>query len=180
MTRLERNVNITAVVVPFLGVLVAAALLWNHFLGPRDLAIFGVMYALTAIGVTVGFHRLLTHRAFETHRWLRYTLAVLGSMSVQGPVIDWVADHRKHHTFTDEEGDPHSPHAGHGAGLRGMVAGLTEAGEGRLSTSPAAPSSVCSVMSTTARRKFGSSSAGDAIRSWPSSVSTASPMPAAA
>ncbi len=97
---------------PFLGVVAAAVLLWNRFLGARDLAIFAVMYLLTAVGVTVGFHRLLTHRAFQTHRWLRYTLAILGSMSLQGPVIDWVADHRKHHTFTDEEGDPHSPHAG--------------------------------------------------------------------
>ena len=57
----------------------------------------------------LGFHRLLTHRAFETRRWVRYTLAVLGSMSLQGPVIDWVADHRKHHAFSDHEGDPHSP-----------------------------------------------------------------------
>jgi len=132
VTRLERNVNIAAVVIPFLGVLAGAALLWNHFLGPRDLAIFGVMYVLTAVGVTVGFHRLLTHRAFQTRRWLRYTLAVFGSMSVQGPVIDWVADHRKHHTFTDEDGDPHSPHAGHGAGMRGMVRGLWHAHVGWL------------------------------------------------
>ena len=127
MTRLERNANIAAVVIPFLGVIVAGVVLWNKFLGPRDLAIFAVMYALTAVGVTIGFHRLLTHRAFQTRPWMRYTLAVLGSMSLQGPVIDWVADHRKHHTFTDEEGDPHSPHAGHGAGLRGMVAGLWHA-----------------------------------------------------
>ena len=132
MTRLERNVNITAVFVPFLGVIAAAVLLWNHFLNARDLAIFAVMYLLTAIGITVGFHRLLTHRAFQTRPWLRYTLAVLGSMALQGPVIDWVADHRKHHTFTDEEGDPHSPHAGHGAGLRGMVAGLWHAHVGWL------------------------------------------------
>ncbi|MEA2200398.1 MAG: hypothetical protein QOI89_994 [Solirubrobacteraceae bacterium] len=132
MTRLERNVNIAAVVIPFLGVIAAATLLWDSFLGPRDLVIFGVMYALTALGVTVGFHRLLTHRAFETHRWLRYALAILGSMSVQGPVIDWVADHRKHHTFTDEEGDPHSPHAGHGKGLRGMFTGLWHAHVGWL------------------------------------------------
>ena len=123
MTRLERNANIAAVVIPFLGVIVAAVLLWNHFLGPRDLAIFAVMYVLSALGVTVGFHRLLTHRAFQTRPWLRYTLAILGSMSLQGGVIDWVADHRKHHTFTDEEGDPHSPHAGHGAGLRRDVHG---------------------------------------------------------
>jgi stearoyl-CoA desaturase (delta-9 desaturase) len=132
VTRLERNVNIAAVVIPFLGVIVAGVVLWDSFLGPRELAILAVMYLLTALGVTVGFHRLLTHRAFEAHRWLRYTLAILGSMSVQGPVIDWVADHRKHHTFTDEEGDPHSPHAGQGAGLRGMVAGLWHAHVGWL------------------------------------------------
>jgi stearoyl-CoA desaturase (Delta-9 desaturase) len=132
VTRLERNVNITAVVIPFLGVIVAATLLWNRFLGVRDLAIFAVMYLLTAVGVTVGFHRLLTHRAFQTRPWLRYTLAVLGSMSLQGPVIDWVADHRKHHTFADEEGDPHSPHAGRGAGLRGMAQGLWHAHTGWL------------------------------------------------
>jgi stearoyl-CoA desaturase (delta-9 desaturase) len=132
MSRLERNVNIAAVVIPLLGVLGGAAVLWNHFLGPRDLAIFAVMYLLSAGGVTIGFHRLLTHRAFQVRPWLRYMLAVLGSLSLQGPVIDWVADHRKHHTFTDEEGDPHSPHAGHGKGLRGMVAGLWHAHVGWL------------------------------------------------
>jgi len=129
---LERNVNIAAVVLPFLGVLAAAGVLWDHFLGPRDLAIFAVMYLGSALGVTVGFHRLLTHRAFQTRPSLRYVLAVLGSLSVQGPVIDWVADHRKHHTFTDEEGDPHSPHAGQGAGLRGMLKGLWHAHVGWL------------------------------------------------
>ena len=132
MTRLERNVNIAAVVTPFLGLIVAATLLWDGFLDARDVAIFALMYALTAVGVTVGFHRLLTHRAFRTRAWLRYTLAVLGSMSLQGPVIDWVADHRKHHTFTDEEGDPHSPHAGAGAGFPGMVKGLWHAHTGWL------------------------------------------------
>jgi stearoyl-CoA desaturase (delta-9 desaturase) len=132
MTRLERNVNLTAVIVPMLGVITAAALLWDHFLGPRDLAIFAAMYALSAIGITVGFHRLLTHRAFETYRWLRYTLAVLGELALQGPVIDWVADHRKHHTFADEDGDPHSPHVGRGAGLRGMASGLWHAHVGWL------------------------------------------------
>jgi stearoyl-CoA desaturase (delta-9 desaturase) len=132
VTRLERNVNIAAVVLPFLGVLAGGVLLWKHFLSPLDLAIAGAMYMGTAVGITVGFHRLLTHRAFQTHAWLRYTLAVLGSMAVQGPVIDWVADHRKHHTFTDEEGDPHSPHAGQGAGLGGMVRGLWHAHAGWL------------------------------------------------
>jgi stearoyl-CoA desaturase (delta-9 desaturase) len=132
MTRIERNANIAAVVLPFLGLLAAAILLWNSLLGPRDLAIFAVLYLSTAIGITVGFHRLLTHRAFQTHAWLRYTLAVLGSMEVQGSVIDWVADHRKHHTFTDEEGDPHSPHTEHGSGLAGMLRGLWHAHVGWL------------------------------------------------
>jgi len=132
VTRLERNVNIAAVVVPFLGVLAGAALLWDNFFGPLDLAIMAVMYMATAIGITVGFHRLLTHRAFQTHAPIRYTLAVLGSMAVQGPVIDWVADHRKHHTFADEEGDPHSPHAGQGKGVAGMVRGLWHAHTGWL------------------------------------------------
>ncbi|HEY7831671.1 MAG TPA: acyl-CoA desaturase [Solirubrobacteraceae bacterium] len=132
MTRLERNANVAAVVLPFLGLIVGAVLLWNRLLGPLDLAIFAVLYLLTAIGITVGFHRLLTHRAFETHAWLRYTLAVLGSAALQGSVIDWVADHRKHHTFTDEEGDPHSPHTEHGSGVSGMLHGLWHAHVGWL------------------------------------------------
>jgi stearoyl-CoA desaturase (delta-9 desaturase) len=132
VTRLERNVNIAAVVLPFLGVIAGGIVLWDSFLSPLDLAITAVMYMGTAIGITVGFHRLLTHRAFQTHAWVRYTLAVLGEMAVQGPVIDWVADHRKHHTFTDEEGDPHSPHAGQGAGIGGMVRGLWHAHTGWL------------------------------------------------
>jgi stearoyl-CoA desaturase (delta-9 desaturase) len=141
VTRLERNVNIAAVVLPFVGFLAGAALLWNDFFGPLDLAIMAVMYGLTATGITVGFHRLLTHRAFQTYAPIRYALAVLGSMAVEGPVIDWVADHRKHHTFTDEEGDPHSPHAGQGKGVRGALAGLWHAHTGWLfSTHGQAPS----------------------------------------
>lgn len=132
MTRLERNVNIAAVVLPFLAVIAGAVLAWNHFFGVRNLIILAGMYLLTAVGVTVGFHRLLTHRAFKTHRLTRYALTVFGSMAVQGPAIDWVADHRKHHTFTDEEGDPHSPHAGQGAGLGGMLRGLWHAHVGWL------------------------------------------------
>jgi stearoyl-CoA desaturase (delta-9 desaturase) len=134
VTRLERNANIAAVLLPFLGLIAAAVLLWNRLLGPRDLAIFAVLYLTTAIGITVGFHRLLTHRAFETHAWLRYTLAILGSAALQGSVIDWVADHRKHHTFTDEEGDPHSPHTEHGSGISGMLRGLWHAHVGWLFT----------------------------------------------
>jgi stearoyl-CoA desaturase (Delta-9 desaturase) len=123
MTRSQRVANLGAAIVPFLAVIVAAVLSWNHVLGWSDLVVFAVMYLLTGIGVTVGFHRLLTHRSFATYRPLAYALAVAGSMSVQGPVIGWVADHRKHHAHADEEGDPHSPH-GHGPGLRGTLRGL--------------------------------------------------------
>jgi stearoyl-CoA desaturase (delta-9 desaturase) len=121
MSRTARNVNLAGVIVPFVAFLAALALLWNRAVGPLDLGILAGMYLLAGVGVTVGFHRLLTHRAFETHRPLKYVLAVLGSLSVQGPVITWVADHRKHHAHTDEEGDPHSPHVGHGSGLRGLL-----------------------------------------------------------
>jgi stearoyl-CoA desaturase (Delta-9 desaturase) len=120
MTRTERIANLIGVVVPFVGVLVAATLLWSRGIDGVDVAIFLVMYVLSAVGVTVGFHRLLTHRAFQTYPWLERTFAVLGSLSVQGSVMDWVADHRKHHAHTDREGDPHSPHIGHGSGLRGL------------------------------------------------------------
>ncbi|MBA2794239.1 MAG: acyl-CoA desaturase [Thermoleophilaceae bacterium] len=120
MTRLARNANIGAVLVPFLAFLAAIPLLWNDLIGPSDLAILAGLYLASAFGITIGYHRMLTHRAFETYRPVKYLFAILGSMAVQGPVIGWVADHRKHHAHTDEEGDPHSPHVGHGSGLRGL------------------------------------------------------------
>ena len=132
MSRTEKAANLGAVVIPFLATLAAVALLWNSWVSAVDLAIAAGMYLLTAIGITVGFHRLLTHRSFQTTKPLEYTFAVLGSMAVQGPVISWVADHRKHHAHTDEEGDPHSPHVGHGDGVRGVLAGLWHAHSGWL------------------------------------------------
>jgi stearoyl-CoA desaturase (Delta-9 desaturase) len=121
VTRTERYANLGGVVVPFVGVVVAIVLLWNHGVDAIDLGIMGAMYLVTAVGITVGYHRLLTHRAFRTYPWLERTFAVMGSLSVQGSVLDWVADHRKHHAHTDVEGDPHSPHVGHGSGLRGLL-----------------------------------------------------------
>jgi stearoyl-CoA desaturase (Delta-9 desaturase) len=121
VTRTERYANLAGVVVPFVGVVVAIVLLWNHGVDAIDLGIMGAMYLVTAVGITVGYHRLLTHRAFRTYPWLERTFAVMGSLSVQGSVLDWVADHRKHHAHTDVEGDPHSPHVGHGSGLRGLL-----------------------------------------------------------
>ncbi len=120
MTRVERYANLAGVVVPFAGVLVAIVLLWNSWVDAIDLAILAVMYFATAMGVTVGFHRLLTHRSFRVDPWLERSFAGLGQLSVQGSVLDWVADHRKHHAHTDVEGDPHSPHVGHGSGLSGL------------------------------------------------------------
>jgi stearoyl-CoA desaturase (Delta-9 desaturase) len=120
MTRAERIANLIGVVVPFVGVLAAVVLLWNRAVDATDLGILAAMYLVTAVGVTVGFHRLLTHRAFQTYPWLERLFAVMGSLSVQGSVLDWVADHRSHHAHTDREGDPHSPHVGHGSGLAGL------------------------------------------------------------
>ncbi|HXO06783.1 MAG TPA: fatty acid desaturase [Solirubrobacteraceae bacterium] len=120
MTRAEKMANLIGVVLPFAGVLAAIVLLWNQAVGAADLALLVVMYLLTGLGITVGYHRLLTHRAFQSYPWVERTFAVLGSMSVQGSVMDWVADHRKHHAHSDREGDPHSPHVGHGSGVAGL------------------------------------------------------------
>ena len=132
MTKVEKAANLGAVVVPFAATLAAIVLLWNSLVTPADLAIAAAMYMLTAIGITVGFHRLLTHRSFQTPKPIEYTFAILGSMAVQGPVVSWVADHRKHHAHTDEEGDPHSPHVGHDGGVKGVLAGLWHAHSGWL------------------------------------------------
>src|SRR5829696_1651462 len=134
MTTLEKRVNLAAVVIPFVAMFAAIVLLWNSAVSATDLAILVLMYLITGLGVTVGFHRLLTHRSFRTPKWLEYTFAVLGSMAVQGPVMAWVADHRKHHAHADEEGDPHSPHVGHGDGVTGVVRGLWHAHTGWLFT----------------------------------------------
>jgi stearoyl-CoA desaturase (delta-9 desaturase) len=120
VSRAEKLANLAGVIVPFAGTLIAVVLLWNSWVDATDLALLVAFYFLTAGGITVGFHRLLTHRSFQTHSWLERTFAVLGSLSVQGSVLDWVADHRKHHAHTDQEGDPHSPHVGHGSGLQGL------------------------------------------------------------
>jgi stearoyl-CoA desaturase (delta-9 desaturase) len=93
----------------------------------HDILILAVMYFGVGTGITVGYHRLLTHRSFSCNRWLRAGFAALGSAAAEGPVIDWVATHRKHHQFSDAAGDPHSPHVGHGGGFRGALRGLAHA-----------------------------------------------------
>jgi stearoyl-CoA desaturase (Delta-9 desaturase) len=128
----DRVITGTVTVLPFLAVGFGAWQAWNQLLHWHDLVIFAAVYLLTGFGVTVGFHRHLTHRSFKTGRVLRGTLAALGSIAIEGPVISWVADHRRHHTFSDEEGDPHSPHVGHGGGLAGTLRGLFHAHVGWL------------------------------------------------
>ena len=110
MSRFERNANLVAVILPFVAFTAAIVLLWNQVVGWHDLWILAVMYLLTGLGVTVGYHRMLTHRSFETYRPIRYVFAALGSMAVEGPAVTWVADHRKHHGHSDEDGDINSTH----------------------------------------------------------------------
>ena len=123
----DRIITGSATVIPFLALGVAAWLAWGHALRLSDVLVAMILYVVTCLGVTVGFHRLFTHRSFATTRPIRAVLAVLGSVAVEGPVISWVADHRKHHAFSDHEGDPHSPHVGHGSGWRGTLHGLAHA-----------------------------------------------------
>jgi stearoyl-CoA desaturase (Delta-9 desaturase) len=124
-------VNLIGVPLPLVGLIAAIALLWDRMIGPLELSLMASLYVITALGVTLGYHRMFTHRAFESSRAFRAFIAVLGSMAVQGPVITWVADHRKHHAFTDHEGDPHSPHLS-GPGIWGAVRGMWHAHIGWL------------------------------------------------
>jgi stearoyl-CoA desaturase (delta-9 desaturase) len=123
----DRIITGLLTVVPFAMLFVAAWQTWNEALRPSDLIVFGVVYLLTGFGITVGFHRLFTHRSFATHPWVRGVFAALGSAAIEGPVISWVADHRKHHACSDREGDPHSPHVGHGSGVAGALKGFFHA-----------------------------------------------------
>ena len=120
----DRIANVGVTVVPLVLLGFAIWLAWGGALRWHDLLILGVMFVPVGFGVTVGYHRLFTHRSFETHPALRGLWAILGSAAVEGPVIEWVSYHRKHHAFSDEDGDPHSPHVGHGSGLLGAIRGL--------------------------------------------------------
>jgi stearoyl-CoA desaturase (Delta-9 desaturase) len=97
------------VIVPFLALLAAVPIAWGWGLGWVDVALFVPFYCLAGLGITVGYHRYFTHGSFKANRALKIALAIMGSTALQGPVIDWVADHRRHHAFSDRDGDPHSP-----------------------------------------------------------------------
>lgn len=123
----ERVVRTLVLAVPLAALVLGGWLAWGGALHWQDLLVLAITYTLTGLGITVGFHRLFTHRSFKTSRALRTLLAVLGSMAVEGSVIEWVATHRKHHRFSDEPGDPHSPHLDDAPGWRGALRGLGHA-----------------------------------------------------
>jgi stearoyl-CoA desaturase (Delta-9 desaturase) len=127
--QLRRLSYLMVLIVPILCIIAAIMIFWNTFVGPGDIAILITLYLASALGVSAGYHRLLTHRSYRTYPTIRYALAVLGSMSVEGPPTEWVATHRKHHALADQFGDPHSPHE-YGPGMRGALRGLAHAHAG--------------------------------------------------
>ncbi len=130
----SRIITLIAIVVPPLALLSVTGIFWGVAVRPVDLITFGVLYVVFGLGITIGYHRLFSHRAFKTTRTLTALWAILGSMALQGPVTQWVTDHRKHHARTDREGDPHSPHHGFGPGWKGVIKGLWHAQMGWLLT----------------------------------------------
>jgi stearoyl-CoA desaturase (delta-9 desaturase) len=124
------GVMLAVVVIPFVAFLTAIALLWNRAVSWTDLAIFVGMYVPAALGITVGYHRMLTHRAFEASGPVRAFFLAWGSMAVEGGALSWAVDHRTHHAFSDKEGDPHSPHVGRGSGVLNALGGLWHAHAG--------------------------------------------------
>ncbi len=126
-----RLVTLLAIILPLLGVVAAPFFLWGWGFGWTDLGLLLGMYFLTALGITVGFHRLFVHRSFETYMWVKVVWAILGAMAVQGPMLKWVAMHRRHHQFSDTPDDPHSPQQ-EGRDVIGLLRGVWHAHIGWL------------------------------------------------
>jgi 8-amino-7-oxononanoate synthase len=123
LQRHQRRHALFLAVAPLIGMGIFITTLWDSSVTLLDLGLLTAMYSLTFVGITVGFHRHFTHNAFKTAMPIRLLLAALGSMAAQAPLIYWVATHRRHHQFSDDDGDPHSPHL-HGESLRGRLRGL--------------------------------------------------------
>jgi stearoyl-CoA desaturase (delta-9 desaturase) len=121
--RAKRVVALVTIGLPAIGFAIAIYLMFTGQPPALDYTLFGVFYAIQMFGITIGFHRYLAHRSFKTSRWFEAVLMITGSMALEGPVLFWVSTHRRHHRFSDEEGDPHSPNLG-GAGLSGKLKGL--------------------------------------------------------
>ena len=120
----QKLVTVAIVAGPALALAIVIPWLWGSVVNLSDIALCLLFYVVTGFGITIGFHRLFTHRGFAPNRALKITLAVLGSMAVEGSATSWVATHRRHHMFSDHSGDPHSPHryGDHGAALlRGLA-----------------------------------------------------------
>ncbi len=122
----EQIGNLLAVTLPLAGLALAGVFLWGYGFSWVHLGLLLGMYILTGLGITIGYHRLFTHKAFEARLPLKAALAVLGSMAVEGPLLKWVAVHRRHHQHSDEHDDPHSPNV-FGGGLLGVLKGLWHA-----------------------------------------------------
>jgi len=138
LSRVRVAANVAGTTLPLIGFVAAVALLWDRMVGVRELTILFVGYVLAGIGITVGYHRLFTHRSFQTYRAVRYAFAIFGQLAVEGNVVSWVANHRKHHQFSDRSGDPHSPHADYGDGFVEGLKGLWHAHTGWLFDADAA------------------------------------------
>jgi stearoyl-CoA desaturase (delta-9 desaturase) len=134
----EQFILLLFVVVPFLAVAAAIPIMWGHGIGWTDVAIAVVMYLVGGLGITVGFHRHFTHGSFKARRPLRVALAIMGTLAIEGPIIRWVSDHRRHHAFSDKEGDPHSPHR-FGPGVWNLTKGLFYSHMGWLFEASQAP-----------------------------------------
>ncbi len=115
--------SVVAIILPFLGLIAAMILIWHTKFSWLNLSLFFGGYVITTLGVTVGYHRLFTHKSFKTNRVVTAILGILGSMALQGSILQWVSTHRRHHQHTDRPDDPHSPHA-YGATLMGMLRGM--------------------------------------------------------
>ena len=120
---LTKATSLIGIGTPVVGLVVAIFLTWGWGVTWLHAGLFAGMYLLTAVGVTVGFHRLFTHRSFKAPAWVQGVFAALGSMAVEGPVNKWVAMHRCHHQHSDHEHDPHSPNH-HGEGIKGVLYGF--------------------------------------------------------
>jgi len=123
MTRGQRILVGAFVFVPMLALVAAVPFFWGWGLGWHDIVIAAVFYWVSGLGITVGYHRHFTHSSFKAKGWLRVVMAIAGSMALEGPVITWVSDHRRHHKYSDREGDPHSPWR-YGNDARALAKGL--------------------------------------------------------
>ena len=130
-SRTEQVALAIFIAVPFLALIAAVPVAWGGWLGWTDVIIAVAMYYATLLGITVGFHRLFTHKSYKPNRAVKIGIAVAGSMAIQGPLVRWVADHRKHHKFSDRDGDPHSPWK-YGTSIGALTKGLLHAHMGWL------------------------------------------------